>query len=157
MQSRIQAIRSNVKPWMSPTPPLTGNLPPPSRQCRQRIGVHFCIRSSQESDRPFCWQGMGHRSSKRRSNPQDRKSPKQLPAWSHSVSVGYAWIGRPKMLMHSFPYALFTPTGKAFVDVVPVSVVLRQQSPGGITSCHPQDGLDVLPAIVLPSNVEVWT
>ena len=136
-------------------PPLKDNLLPPSRQYCQHIGVHLCIRSSQVSDRPFCWQGMGHRSSKRRSNPQDRKSPKQLPAWSHSVSQGYAWIGRPKVLMHSFPYALFTPTGKAFVDAVPVAVALRQQSPGRATSCHPQDGLDIAPAIVLLSNVEV--
>ena len=61
-----------------------------------------------------------------------------------------------KMLMHSFPYTLFTPACEALIYAVPVTVVLRQQSPRSTTSCHPQDGLDVAPAIVLLSNVEVW-
>ena len=62
-----------------------------------------------------------------------------------------------KMLMHSFPYALITPAGKAFVDAVPVPVALRQQSPGGTASCHPQHSLDEASAIIIPSNVEVRT
>ena len=62
-----------------------------------------------------------------------------------------------KMLMHSFPYAIVTPAGKAFVDAIPVAVMLRKQSPWGATSCHPQYGFHKAPAFVFLPNVEIWT
>ena len=65
-----------------------------------------------------------------------------------------------KMLMSAsggFPYTFITPTGKAFVDAVPLTVMLGQQSPGSATACNPQDGLQEAPAIAFLSNVEVWT
>ena len=73
------------------------------------------------------------------------------------AAQGWARTTVLSMMMHSFPYALITPAGKAFVDAVPVPVALRQQSPGGTASCHPQHSLDEASAIIIPSNVEVRT
>jgi hypothetical protein len=50
------------------------------------------------------------------------------------------------MLMHIFPYLVVTPTGKAFVDAVPVTVLFGKQAPLGSAAQHPQDGFNELSA-----------
>ena len=70
--------------------------------------------------------------------------------------VFHIWI-LDKMLMQTLPYTLFAPAGKAFVDAVPMAVVLGEQSPSRAATGHPQDRLHEVPAILLHSNVEVRT
>ena len=62
-----------------------------------------------------------------------------------------------EMLMHPLPDALFAPTGKTFVDAVPVAIAFGKQSPGCSATRHPQDGFHELSAILVPSHVKVWT
>jgi hypothetical protein len=70
--------------------------------------------------------------------------------------VLHLWIVG-EVLMHSFPKALLTPTGKALVDGVPVAVGFRQQAPLGAAAGHPEDGFDEASALGLVANVDVWT
>jgi hypothetical protein len=57
-----------------------------------------------------------------------------------------------EMLMHIFPYLVFAPARKAFVNAVPVPLVFRKQSSLGPTAQDPQDSFHELPALCfLPS------
>ncbi len=62
-----------------------------------------------------------------------------------------------KILMHLFPYAFITPSGEAFVDAVPVAIVLRKQSPRSTASCHPEYAFNEAAALGFLTNVEIWT
>ena len=61
-----------------------------------------------------------------------------------------------KMLMHPFPDALVGPTGKSFVDAIPLAVLAGQQSPLGAAASHPKDGFDEQAAFSLLSSVDIW-
>ncbi len=75
----------------------------------------------------------------------------------------HVWI-IDKVLMHSFPHALFAPAFKASVDAVPLPVLLsktlgteRHHSPLGTGSSLPEYGFDEATALGFLTNVNTWT
>jgi len=57
------------------------------------------------------------------------------------------------MLMHIFPYSVVAPTGKAFVDAVPLAEFLGKQPPLGSAAQDPQDGFDELSAFSIIAGI----
>ena len=61
-----------------------------------------------------------------------------------------------KMLMHPLPDALVRPTGKSFVDAIPLAVLAGQQSPLCAAASHPKDSFDETLTVDLLSNIDIW-
>ena len=61
-----------------------------------------------------------------------------------------------KMLMHPFPDALVGPTGKSFVDAIPLAVLAGQQSPLSAAASHPKDRFDETLTLDLLSYIDIW-
>ena len=47
-----------------------------------------------------------------------------------------------KMLMHRFPNTVVTPTGKSFVDAVPITILLWQVPPLSACAANPENGFN---------------
>ncbi len=62
-----------------------------------------------------------------------------------------------KMLVHLLPNTVVAPAGKAFVDAIPVPVLLGQQAPLGTTPGDPEDTFDKTTALTFLTNVSAWT
>lgn len=60
-----------------------------------------------------------------------------------------------EMLMHPFPYPLFAPAGKSFIDAVPVTIALRKQSPWSAAASHPVYGLNKESAALFLTNINI--
>jgi hypothetical protein len=67
----------------------------------------------------------------------------------------HVWV-IDKMLMHLFPNTIVTPASKAFVDTVPLAILLRQQSPLSTAPGDPQHALDKAAAVGFLPNVYAW-
>jgi hypothetical protein len=66
----------------------------------------------------------------------------------------HIWI-MDEMLMHLFPDPFLTPACKAFIDTVPGTVMLRQQSPLGTATSYPEDCFDEAPAVGFLAHIDV--
>lgn len=62
-----------------------------------------------------------------------------------------------EMLVHSGEDTLVTPAGESFIDTVPVTEFLREQSPLSTTSCNPKECLNEKTAITFFSYVNIHT
>ena len=60
-----------------------------------------------------------------------------------------------EMLVHSLPDTPVAPSGKAFVDSVPLAVLRRKQSPLSTRSGDPENGFDESFAAIFLSDVYV--
>ncbi len=58
--------------------------------------------------------------------------------------------------MHSFPDIPITPASKAFIDAVPLAVVLWEKPPLSTTTSDPQHSLDEAPTFSFLTNVDAW-
>jgi hypothetical protein len=68
--------------------------------------------------------------------------------------VLHVWI-TDKMLMHVFPDFVFAPSGKAFVDAIPLAVHFRQQAPLGPAASNPEHGFKEKTTVGFLSSVNL--
>jgi len=64
------------------------------------------------------------------------------------------WISSAK-LMQLLEDACFGPTGKAFIDCIPVAVLFGQQSPLRAAARHPEDGREEATALPVSADVNL--
>lgn len=67
--------------------------------------------------------------------------------------VLHVWISY-KMLMHVFPDFGIAPTGKVFVDAIPLTVLFRQQAPLGPAASNPEHGFKEKTTVGILSRVD---
>lgn len=60
-----------------------------------------------------------------------------------------------KVLQHRFPDAGITPASEAFVDAVPLAVLLRQHTPLRATAVQPENGLDKKAAFGFMTDIDI--
>ena len=62
-----------------------------------------------------------------------------------------------KMLMHFVPNILISPAGKAFVDAIPVAVLVWQQPPLGAAAGDPEHAFDKTATLVFLADIDLRT
>jgi hypothetical protein len=62
-----------------------------------------------------------------------------------------------KMLIHFVPNILISPASKAFVDAIPMAILVWQQPPLGAAASDPEDAFDKTAALVFLADINVRT
>ena len=68
--------------------------------------------------------------------------------------VFQVWVSGAK-LMQLLKYASFSPTGKAFIDGIPIAVGFGQQAPLSARASDPEDGRKEALALPLGTNMYI--